>query len=142
MEQQQQHLIEQHQQHLIEQHQQQHLIEQRQPQTTLNRDGLSSLLKVVSAILMVVGLVIMLTSNGSGPSQSSSRLSDLSEKLPYIVSGMMTLFGLISLGVAYSLRKDSKGLVAVFLVLSLTMFLLAWYSVSLVDQAQIVPVSH
>lgn len=133
--------MEQHQQqHLIEQ--QQHLIEQRQPQTTLNWGKLSALLSSVSAVLIVVGLALMLTSNDSGPSQSSSRLSDLAEKMPYIMSGMMTIVGLICLAVAYKSRKDSKGLVALFLILGLAMFLLAWYAVSLVNQVQIVPVSH
>lgn len=128
------------QQRLIEQ--QQHLIEQRQPQTTLNWDKLSALLSSVSAVLIVVGLALMLTSNGSGPSQSSSRLSDLAEKMPYIMSGMMTIVGLICLAVAYKSRKDSKQIVTLFLILGLAMFLLAWYAVSLVNQVQIVPVSH
>lgn len=135
--------MEQHQQqHLIERYRQQHLIEQRQPQTTLNWNKLSALLSSVSAVLIVVGLALMLTSNGSGPSQSGSGLRDLAEKMPYIMSGMMTIVGLICLAVAYKSRKDSKGLVALFLILGLAMFLLAWYAVSLVNQVQIVPVSH
>lgn len=125
----------------MEQHQQQHLIEQ-QPQSTLNRDKLSSFLSCVSAILIVVGLVLMLTSNGSGPSQSSPRPSDLAEKTPYIMSGMMTIVGLICLAVAYKSRKDSKQIMILFLILGLAMFLLVWYAVNMTNQVQIVPVSH
>lgn len=123
----------------MEQHQQ-HLIEQRQ--TDQNRDEFLSWLRFLSWITTILGLVLLFTSNGSGPSQLSSALLDLMEKIPYITSGLMVIVGLMCFVFAYSMRKDSKGFVAFFIVAALVMFLLSWHTVNSIPQIQIIQVSH
>lgn len=124
--------------------QQQHLIEQ---QTNQNRDKLSSLLSCVSAILMVVGLVMMLTSNDSRPSQSSSGPSSamiaLTEKLPYIMIGMSVITSLVMLILAFVTRKESDRTSVFFLSVGLILMAIAVMQFIMIPQPpQIIPVSH
>lgn len=125
--------------------QQQHLIEQ---QTNQNRDKLFSWLRFIPMIMIVLGLIIMFTRNGSGPSQSSSGPSSamiaLTEKMPYVMSGATAITSLVLLVLAFIARKESKRIVAFFLIVGLIMMALAFLQFIMISPQppQIIPVSH
>ena len=130
----------------MEQHQQQrHLIEQRQ--TDQNRDEFLSWLRFLSWITTSLGLVLLFTSNGSGPSQSSSGPSSaflaLTEMLPYIMVGMTVITSLVMLILAFVTRKESNRTSVVFLIIGLFLIASALLQFIMIPQPpQIVPVSH
>ena len=130
----------------MEQHQQQrHLIEQRQ--TDQNRDEFLSWLRFLSWITTILGLVLLFTSNGSGPSQSSSGPSSaflaLTEMLPYIMVGMTVITSLVMLILAFVTRKESNRTSVVFLIIGLFLIASALLQFIMIPQPpQIVPVSH
>lgn len=129
----------------MEQHQQQHLIEQRQ--TDQNRDEFLSWLRFLSWITTILGLVLLFTSNGSGPSQSSSGLSSamiaFTEKLPYIMVGMTVITSLVMLILAFVTRKESNRTSVVFLIIGLFLIAFALLQFIMIPQPpQIVPMSH
>ena len=124
--------------------QQQHLIEQ---QTNQNRDKLFSWLRFIPMIMIVLGLILMFTRNGSGPSQSSSGPSSamiaLTEKLPYVAVGMSAVAGLVFLMLAFVTREESKRINVFFLIVGLILMALAFLQFIMIPpQPQIIPVSH
>ena len=124
--------------------QQQHLIEQ---QTNQNQDKFISCLRFIPTIMIVFGLILMFTGNGSGPSQSSSgpssAMSAFTEKLPYIMSGATAITSLVLLVLAFIARKESKRIVAFFLIVGLILMALAFLQFIMIPpQPQIIPVSH
>lgn len=128
-----------------QQHQHQHLIEQQH--TNQNRDEFFSWLRFVSMIMTVFGLILLFTSNGSGPSQSSSGPSSaflaLTEKLPYIMIGMTVITSLVMLILAFVTRKESNRTSVVFLIIGLFLIAFALLQFIMIPQPpQIVPMSH
>ena len=124
--------------------QQQHLIEQ---QTNQNRDKLFSWLRFIPMIMIVLGLILMFTRNGSGPSQSSSGPSSamiaLTEKMPYVMSGATAIISLVFLVLAFFARKGSKRIDVFFLIVGLFLMLFALLQFIMISpQPQIIPVSH
>lgn len=124
--------------------QRQHLIEQ---QTNQNQDKFISCLRFIPMIMIVLGLILMFTRNGSEPSQSSSGPSSamiaLTEKMPYVMSGATAITSLVLLVLAFIARKESKRIVAFFLIVGLILMALAFLQFIMIPpQPQIVPVSH
>lgn len=124
--------------------QQQHLIEQ---QTNQNQDKFISCLRFIPTIMIVFGLTLMFTRNGSGPSQSSSGPSSamiaLTEKLPYVVVGMSAVTGLVLLVLSFIARKESKRIDVFFLIVGLILIAFAFLQFIMIPpQPQIIPVSH
>ena len=125
--------------------QQQHLIEQRQ--TNQNQDKLLLWLHCIPIIMILFGLILMFTENGSGASQSSSGPSSamiaLTEKMPYILSGATAIAGLVLLVLAFITRKESKRINVFFLIFGLILIAVALLQFIMIPpQPQIVPVSH
>ena len=125
--------------------QQQHLIEQQQ--TNQNQDKHISCLRCIPMIMIVFGLILMFTGNGSGASQSSSGPSsamiDLTEKMSYVLSGATVVAGLVLLVLAFVVRKESKRIDGFFLIFGLILIAVALLQFIMIPpQPQIVPVSH
>ena len=123
---------------------QQHLIEQ---QTSQNQDKLISFLRFIPTIMIVFGLILLFTSGGSGPSQSSSGPSSamisLAEKLPYIAVGLSAVIGLVFLVIAFLTREESKRINVFFLIVGLILIAFALLQFIMISpQPQIIPVSH
>ena len=125
--------------------QQQHLIEQHQ--TNQNQDKHISWLQCMPTIMIVFGLILMFTDNGSGASQSSSGPSSamifLAEKLPYIAVGMSAVTGLVLMVLAIVTRTESKRIDGFFLIIGLILIAVALLQFIMIPpQPQIIPVSH
>lgn len=125
--------------------QQQHFIEQRQ--TNQNQDKLLLWLHCIPIIMIVFGLILMFTGNGSGASQSSSGPSSamiaLTEKMPYILSGATVVAGLVLLVLAFITRKESKRIDVFLLIFGLILIAVAFLQFIMIPpQPQIIPVSH
>lgn len=125
--------------------QQQHLIEQHR--TNQNQDKLLSWLHCIPIIMIVFGLILMFTGNGSGASQSSSGPSSamiaLTEKMPYILSGATVVAGLVLLVLAFVTRKESNRINVFFLIFGLILIAVAFLQFIMIPpQPQIIPVSH
>lgn len=125
--------------------QQQHLIEQQQ--TNQNQNELLSWLHRIPIIMIVFGLILMFTDDGSGASQSSSGPSsamiDLTEKMPYVLSGATVVAGLVLLVLAFVTRKESKRINVFFLIFGLILIAFAFLQFIMIPpQPQIIPVSH
>lgn len=125
--------------------QQQHLIEQHQ--TNQNQDKHISCLRCIPTIMIVFGLILMFTGNGSGASQSSSGPSlamiSLAEKLPYIAVGMSAVTGLVFMVLAFVTRTESKRINGFFLIFGLILIAVALLQFIMIPpQPQIIPVSH
>lgn len=125
--------------------QQQHLIEQHR--TNQNQDKLLSCLRFIPMIMIVLGLILMFTRNGSGPSQSSSGPSSamiaLTEKMSYILSGATVVAGLVLLVLAFVTRKESNRINVFFLIFGLILIAVAFLQFIMIPpQPQIIPVSH
>lgn len=124
--------------------QQQHLIEQ---QTNQNQDKHISYLRCIPTIMIVFGLILMFTGNGSGPSQSSSGPSSamiaLTEKMSYVMSGATAITSLVLLLLAFVVRKESKRINGFFLIVGLILIAVALLQFIMIPpQPQIIPVSH
>ena len=125
--------------------QQQHLIEQHR--TNQNQDKHISWLHCIPIIMIVFGLILMFTGNGSGASQSSSGPSSamiaLIEKMPYILSGATVVAGLVLLVLAFVTRKESNRINVFFLIFGLILIAVAFLQFIMIPpQPQIIPVSH
>ena len=125
--------------------QQQHLIEQHQ--TNQNQDKHISWLQCIPTIMIMFGLILMFTDNGSGASQSSSGPSSamiaLTEKMPYVMSGATAITSLVLLLLAFIARKESKRINGFFLIVGLILIAVALLQFIMIPpQPQIVPVSH
>lgn len=125
--------------------QQQHLIEQHR--TNQNQDKLLSWLHCIPIIMIVFGLILMFTGNGSGASQSSSGPSSamiaLIEKMSYILSGATVVAGLVLLVLAFVTRKESNRINVFFLIFGLILIAVAFLQFIMIPpQPQIIPVSH
>lgn len=125
--------------------QQQHLIEQHR--TNQNQGKHISCLRCIPTIMIVFGLILMFTDNGSGASQSSSGPSSaiisLAEKLPYIIVGMSAVTGLILMVLAFVTRTESKRINGFFLIVGLILIAVALLQFIMIPpQPQIIPVSH
>lgn len=125
------------QQYMIEQ--QQYMIEQHQ--TNQNQDEHISWLRCIPIILMIIGLILMLTDN-SQPSSMSYGMQTLTDALPYIEFGMIVIISLISLVVAFIVRKDAPILAIFLLIIAIVMPIIFWYFNFGIPQPQIIPVSH
>ena len=124
--------------------QQQHLIEQ---QTNQESRQIHFMFTFTPMIMIVLGLILMFTRNGSGPSQSSSGPSSamiaLTEKMPYVMSVATAITSLVFLVLAFIARKESKRIVAFFLIVGLILMALAFLQFIMIPpQPQIIPVSH
>jgi len=125
--------------------QQQHLIEQHQ--TNQNQDKHISWLQCIPTIMIVFGLILMFTDNGSGASQSSSGPSStmisLAEKMSYVMSGATAITSLVLLLLAFVVRKESKRINGFFLIVGLILIAVALLQFIMIPpQPQIIPVSH
>lgn len=125
--------------------QRQHLIEQHQ--TNQNQDKHISWLQCIPTIMIVFGLILMFTDNGSGASQSSSGPSSamiaLTEKMPYVMSGATAITSLVLLLLAFIARKESKRINGFFFIVGLILIAVALLQFIMIPpQPQIIPVSH
>ena len=125
--------------------QQQHLIEQHQ--TNQNQDKHISWLRCIPTIMIVFGLILMFTDNGSGTSQSSSGPSSamiaLTEKMLYVMSGATAITSLVFMVLAFVTRTESKRINGFFLIIGLILIAVALLQFIMIPpQPQIIPVSH
>ena len=125
--------------------QQQHLIEQHQ--TNQNQDKHISWLRCIPTIMIVFGLILMFTDNGSGASQSSSGPSSamiaLTEKMLYVMSGATAITSLVFMVLAFVTRTESKRINGFFLIIGLILIAVALLQFIMIPpQPQIIPVSH
>lgn len=107
-------------------------------------EGLYIFLRIVGIISFIVGAYLLLTSTYSGTSSTSisSGWQTLADNIQYIEFGMIVSVSLVCLIVAFALRKDSKRLAIFFIILGLSLPLLAWLLTISIPQPQIIPVSH
>lgn len=105
-------------------------------------EGLIIFLHIVSLMMLIIGVYMLLTNSGASSSSISSGMQTLTDALPYIEFGMIVIMSLISLVVAFIVRKDAPILALFLLIIGIVMPIVFWYFTIGMPQPQIIPVSH
>lgn len=94
----------------------------------LDLEGLHIWLRIIAIILLLIGIYILLTNQGTSLHSINPGMQTLIDYMPVIEIGMSFLIGLICLAVAaITLKKDEPKLAIFFFVAGIGMPLLVWY---------------
>ena len=107
-------------------------------------ERLSICLRIIAVVSLVVGVYLLLTNSVSSSNSSSMSygMQQLTDIVPYLIFGVISIISLICLVVAFVVRKYAPILALFLLVCGISMPIVAWLYVAGQSQIQIVPVSH
>ena len=94
----------------------------------LDLEGLRIWLRIIAIILLLIGVYMLLTNQGTSTHSINPGMQKFADYMPAIEIGMSFLIGLICLAVAViALKKDEPKLAIFFFVAGIGMPLLVWY---------------